>query len=151
MRSLLALAAAVLLAASSCSTNSGPVDITGNWNYSATFGDTLPLLNCATTAATLHLTQSGSQVTGTYEGLTFACTGAITQTFGPYDGVVTNGLITGGSLSLSFDVTGCCGAGSEWQNTGLASNTSIQSSLVTVLTLNGTEYRMFGHSNASKQ
>ncbi len=54
MKALLALAAAVFLAASSCSTG-GAVDITGNWNYSATFGDTMPVLNCATTAGTLHL------------------------------------------------------------------------------------------------
>ncbi len=66
-------------------------------------------------------------------------------------GTLRDGLITGGTFVLSFDVTGCCGAGSEWQNTGLASNTTIQSSVVIVLTLNGTEYRMFGHSTATKQ
>lgn len=150
MKALLALAAAVFLAASSCSTG-GAVDITGNWNYSATFGDTMPVLNCATTAGTLHLTQSGPQVTGTYAGLTFACTGAVSNTFGPYDGLISNGTITGGSLLMSFDVTGCCGGSSSWQNTGLASNTMIQGSLVTVLTLNGVQYTMFGHWNANKQ
>jgi hypothetical protein len=151
MRALLALSAAVILGASSCSTNSGTVDLTGNWNYSATQQDTALSLNCTTTAGTMALTQSGPQVTGSYNGLTFACTGALTQSFGPFNGAISSGTITGTTVIISFDLTGCCGVSSSWQNTGSASNSSMSGSILTVITLNGTQYTMFGTWSATKQ
>jgi hypothetical protein len=152
MRALLALSAAVILGASSCSTNPGTIDLTGNWNYSATQQDTALSLNCTTTGGTMQLTQSGPQVNGTYSGLTFACTGALTQSFGPYSGTIVSGTITGTTVIISFNVTGCCGAGSSWQNTGSASSSNaMQGSILTVITLDGTQYTMFGTWNATKQ
>jgi hypothetical protein len=76
----------------------------------------------------------------------------VNGSFGPYNGVIPGGTVAGGTVVFTFDVDACCGGpGSQWQNQGHASNSSMSGSMVAVVTLNGTQYSLYGLWQANKQ
>jgi VCBS repeat-containing protein len=148
MRSLIVLGA-IVAAVSSCSSGTEPLNVSGTWQYSATFND-MASITCNTSGATMTLLQSGAAATGTYQNLSLTCTGVVPTNYGPFNGNILSGTIAGGTATITFDVTGTGGLSTSWQNTGHASNSSMSGSMVVIADFGGGDVTLHGTWQASK-
>lgn len=113
-RSARAVAAVLTIVGCGGGGSTGPgsnLDLTGGWLY-----ETLLIgqgWQCVVPLVNLQLTQSGTTVTGTYSDNGFACLGPSGASVFPNlgSGQITNGSISGASVSFDFGNT-------NWRHTG---------------------------------
>jgi hypothetical protein len=148
MRSLIALGA-MIAAVGGCASNNEPLNVSGTWQYSASFND-MGAITCSTTGATMTLLQNGASATGTYQNLSLTCTGVVPTAYGPFNGNILSGTVAGGTATLTFDVTGTGGLSTSWQNTGHASNSSMDGSMVVIADFGSGDVTLHGTWQASK-
>jgi VCBS repeat-containing protein len=150
MRSLIALGA-IVAAVSSCTSSTETIDLSGTWQYSASFNN-MAAITCNTSGATMTLLQAqgSAAVTGTYQNLNLTCTGVTPTDYGPFNGNILSGTIAGGVATITFDVTGTGGLSTSWQNTGHASNSSMSGSMVVVADFGSGDVTLHGTWTASK-
>ena len=148
MRSLIALGA-IVAAVSSCTSSNEPIDLTGTWQYSASFNN-MGAITCTSSGASMTLVQSSATVTGTYQNLSLTCTGVSPTAYGPFNGNILSGTIAGGVATITFDVTGTGGLSTSWQNSGHADNSSMSGSMVVIADFGSGDVTLHGTWSASK-